>query len=113
MLRAIAQLAPALAILVAVALRRAERRLVARLRAAGATSAERAIALEPLRAVSAFRLRRMARRGAVRRAAAGHYYLDEPGYAAYRQARRRRAMAVIGAALAAALAVYVWQARAR
>ena len=109
--RCILQFAPALAILFVVAMRRAERRLVGRLREAGATVAERAVALGGERAVAALKLWRLTRAGAVREATPGRYYLDGARYATYREARRRRAVVLIGVALAAAASVYLWQGR--
>ena len=76
----------------AAALRRSERRAIARLQEAGANTAERAILLERSRPLAGFTHARLERAGVLRSAGNDRYYLDEGGYAAYRQRRRRRAM---------------------
>lgn len=95
----------------AVRLRHAERRLVARFRESGATAPERAVEVTAHDPIARLRLRRLVSRGAVRVDAQRRYYLDEGGYAAYRAARRRRAAVLIALVLAAALGAYLWQSR--
>ena len=72
-----------------------DRKIVRRLREAGATAAGLAVELDPPGPVGRARLRRMISAGAVREAGIARYYLDEPGYRAWRAARRKRALAVL------------------
>jgi hypothetical protein len=86
----------------------AERRVVARLRAARATAPERAIALDGLRRMESRRLAGLAGRGAVREVGTGRWYLDEPVFAEFVSFRRRLAlMAVVAGALAALVVYYL------
>jgi hypothetical protein len=73
-----------------------DRKIVRRLRAAGATSASHAIEFDPPGPVGHARLRRMVSAGAVRETGARRYYLDETGYQAWRVVRRKRALAILG-----------------
>lgn len=66
-----------------------ERRLVNRLRAAGAVSRERARTLEELGITRGVILRRLRERAVVREGAPDRFYLDEPSWAAVRRSRRR------------------------
>lgn len=79
-----------------------ERRIVARLRGAHATVATRAIALDGLNRLEAWRLGQLAASGAVHESGVDRWHLDEPVYAE-RLARRRRMLVitVVAAALAA------------
>ena len=82
-----------------------ERRMVNRLRAAGAVRPEQARTLEELGIARGVILRRLRERAVVREAAPGHYYLDELSWAAVRRSRRR-AIHVLGViALVVLLAV--------
>jgi hypothetical protein len=108
---ALLQVAAALALVFGAAMRRAERRIVRRLRHAGAASADRAVALGTLRPFGRVRLRRLLRAGAVHEAGTARYYLDERGFAAYRRARWRRAAVIMAIGLASVLGIYFWQAR--
>ena len=84
----------ALPALVAALLVATDKRIVRRLRTANATTAERAVRFEPPRPLGPIRLRRMVNAGAVG-ASGGRYFLDENGYAAWRRARRTRAVVVV------------------
>lgn len=84
----------------------AEKRVVARLRAAKATVPQRAIALDDLHWMPQRRLQRLARAGAVHETDGGRWYLDEPVYAELVAWRRRMAAITIVAAILAGLAVY-------
>ena len=72
-----------------------ERRMVGRLRTAGATSAQQARTLEELGISRGVILRRLRERAVVREAAPDRYYLDEPSWEAVRRGRRR-AIHVLG-----------------
>jgi hypothetical protein len=95
--------APFLALFAAL-LTASERRLVDRLRRAGAVADASALALSDLRPLTRWRLARLRRGGAVRAADRERFYLDEAAYQALRRARRRRVL-TIAALLAAALAL--------
>lgn len=71
-----------------------DRKIVGRLRAAGATSPTHAVAFDPPGLVGRARLRRMLSTGAVREAGTG-YYLDETGYVRWRSGRRKRALSLL------------------
>jgi hypothetical protein len=103
--------APVLPPVVPMAMLVAERRLVARFRAAHATVPERAIALTDLRGMQGRRLQRLARSGAAHETKQGHWYLDEAVYSTLIEHRRRMAAIVIVAAILAGLAVYFLPAR--
>jgi len=77
-----------------------DRKIVRRLRAAGAIDAGHAIAFHPPGPVGPARLRRMISAGAVREAAGHRYYLDETGFQAWRSSRRKRGLIVVGIMLA-------------
>ena len=79
----------------------AERRLVRRLRSAGATSSNAAHELQDLRWMDERRLHGLQRAGAIHEAAPHRYYLDEPAYLAMRWKRRRRILAIVGIVLTA------------
>lgn len=66
-----------------------ERRMVKRLRAAGAVGPEHARTLEHLGITPGVVLRRLRERAVIREAAPAHFYLDEPSWAAVRRSRRR------------------------
>ena len=72
-----------------------DRKILRRLREAGATDPARAIAFAPPGPVGEARLRRMVSGGAVGQAAGG-YYLDEAGYLRWRAARRKRGLTMVG-----------------
>jgi hypothetical protein len=74
------------------ALRRSERRVIARLLDAGANTAERAILLDTQRPLSGFTRQRLERAEVLRPAGNDRYYLNVGGYEAFRARRRKRAM---------------------
>ena len=105
-----------LPLLIAVAMRRAEQHIHADLVAAGALSADTAVALAYVQPLRRTRLRRLVASGAVRSASAGHFYLDEAAWATHRASRRRRALVALSIVLAlagvAVVAASVWSWRA-
>ena len=72
-----------------------DRKIVRRLRAAGAINATHAIDFDPPGPVGRARLRRMLSVGAVRETGANRYYLDENNFRAWRVVRRKRALAIL------------------
>jgi hypothetical protein len=96
--------------LLALALIAAERRIVRRLRSAGALMPQNAIPIAQRSALTRFRLARLLRSGAVV-AAGGRYYLDPAAFALYRGRRRRRAFILISSVLA--IGAIFWVLRGR
>jgi len=78
---------------------RAERQMIETLRAAQAFSPDRAVPLAPERNLARLALRGLLRQNAIRQAAPGTYYLDEPVYAAVRKSRQRLLIGVAAIAL--------------
>ena len=74
----------------------AERRIVRRLREAGALRPGETDRLEGLRGLQQRRLAHLVARGVVREAAPGSYYLDEDAWDAYVSAKRRIAFIMLG-----------------
>ena len=72
-----------------------DRRIVRRLRSAGAINAAHAIAFEPSGPVARARFRRMLSAGAVRETGTNRCYLDEHGFQAWRAVRRKRALVIL------------------
>ena len=72
-----------------------DRKIVRRLRAAGALNAAHAVEFEPPGPVGRARLRRMLSVGAVRETGANRYYIDQNNFRAWRVARRKRALAIL------------------
>ncbi len=72
-----------------------DKKIVRRLRAAGATTAAHAVVFDPPGPIGHARLRRMLSVGAVRETGASRFYLDENGYQAWRVVRRKRALAIL------------------
>ncbi|MBA3638805.1 MAG: hypothetical protein M3541_12225 [Acidobacteriota bacterium] len=66
-----------------------ERRLVGRLRTAGAVNPEQARTLEELGISPGVILRRLRERAVIREADTDRFYLDEPSWEAVRRGRRR------------------------
>lgn len=91
--------------IIPIAIRRAERRVIDRLRDSGAASYATAQPLSDLRLFEEGRLRRLLAAGAIQETASGTYFLDEAALDAYSQQRRKRVLFVVGGAIAAALAV--------
>jgi acetylornithine deacetylase/succinyl-diaminopimelate desuccinylase-like protein len=85
----------------------AERRMIEALRAAQAFGPDSAIPLAPERNLGRLALRGLLRQGAIRQAASGLYYLDEPVYAAVRKSRQRLliGLAVIAVVFGVALLI--------
>jgi hypothetical protein len=83
-----------------------DKKIVRRLRAAGATTAAHAVEFDPPGPIGYARLRRMLSVGAVHETGASRYYLDENGYQAWRAVRRKRALAVL-AVMAVVIAMLV------
>lgn len=81
--------------LVAIAIVRTDRRMVRRLRDAGALSPERAVPVASGNALRRWRLARLVGGGALRREAGDCYYVDEEGWRAYRRRRRVRVAVVL------------------
>ena len=71
-----------------------DRKIVRRLRAAGAINPAHAIEFDPPGPVGRARLRRMLSVGAVRETGASRYYLDENNFRTWRVVRRKRALAI-------------------
>jgi hypothetical protein len=94
----------------ALALRRAERRVVDRLATGGASGPSSAVGLPGLGWRERLMLRRLMWGRAVGVIEDGKYYLDPQGYAAFRGRRRRRAALVLGVVLLLA-GVMWWRAR--
>jgi len=88
---------------VIVALRRSERRLLDRLRAAGATSPERARELPELRFIDERRLQSLKERGVIGEPTPGRYWVDEAAYATLRGDRRWLVWVLLAAALLVAI----------
>ena len=88
---------------VLTALKRAERHVLERLRAAGATSPERAQPLPDLRVLQSGRLDRLLDAGAVVQATPGRFWVNESACADVRDERRVGVWALLGAGTALAL----------
>jgi hypothetical protein len=82
-----------------------ERRMVARVRAAGAIDHDHARTLEQLGIKPGVILRRLRERAVIRQAEAGHFYLDEESWTAVRRQRRRAVSVIVAIALAIAFAL--------
>ena len=85
-----------------------ERRLIRRLRSAGALSADTAASIVLRPPIFRFRLKGLHNAGAVIATAPGRFYLDEAAYDRYRAARRRRALPLVGVAVLLVLLI-LWQ----
>lgn len=66
-----------------------ERRMVSRLRTAGAVNPQQARTLEELGISRGLVLRRLRERAVIRQAGPDRFYLDEPSWEAVRRSRRR------------------------
>lgn len=82
------------------AMARARRRLVSHFMTQNAISAPNAIAYAPDRGMERRLLERLIEQGVLHQGKAGKYWLDIPAYDAWNKARRRRAGALVGAAVA-------------
>ena len=106
-----ASIATLLPLFMAVAMIRAERRIHRQLVDAGALTPESAVPLSLSRSMDSRRLQHLIRRGAVRVAANGHYYLDVEGWSKHLSNRKRRvliAVSVIAVVLVGIAAAVVW-----
>ncbi len=92
--------------IVMAAARRAERRIVERLRETSATSNATAQPLFDLRWIEERRLRRLIAAGAIREAARGAYYLDETALDSYLHRRRKRVLVILGGVFFAVLGLF-------
>jgi hypothetical protein len=72
-----------------------ERRIMGRLRQAGAISAAAAVPLAIDNPVARFRLLRLLKAGAVVEASTGRYFLHRDAYQRYRDSRRKRVLAAM------------------
>jgi len=72
-----------------------ERRMIGRLRMAGAVTPEQARTLEELGIQRGVILRRLRERAVIRQVGPDRFYLDEPSWAAVRRSRRR-AIHIVG-----------------
>ena len=79
----------------AARLGKVERRTIARVTEAGATTAERAVLLESAGKLGDFVYRRLQRSGVLHAAGNDRYYFSPAAYEAYRRRRRKRALLVI------------------
>lgn len=91
--------------IIPIALRRAERRVIDRLRDSSATSYATAQPLSDLRLFEEGRLRRLLAVGAIQETASGTYFLDEKALDTYSRQRQNRVLFVVGGAIVAALVV--------
>ena len=89
-----------LPLFIALAIRRAERRIRRDLLDAGAISASTAASLSYERSLLRKRLRRLVDAGAVREVEPGRYYLDEDEWTRYRHDRRRRGLIAVSVVVA-------------
>lgn len=104
MLRAIS----VLPVLLAALILRTDRRIVEQLRQANAHSMRSAIPLQVPPVLGGWRLHRLACAGAICLVQPDSYYLEENGYTAYRQLRRRRVLLVISILIPLILTMWLW-----
>lgn len=93
-----------------MALLATDRRLVRRLRNAGADRPQNAKPLVVTSPLARMRLERLVNAGAIVQVSDGWCYLDPDGYAQYRRTRQRRALVVL-AVMLPAVAVLWWMTR--
>ena len=93
-------------LVLAARMRGVERRTIARLKDAGASTAERGVLLERGGVVENFVVGRLQRAGVVKEAGNDRYYWDSAAYERFRRARRRRAAGALAALLLGMLALY-------
>ncbi len=99
---------------IAAAALAADRRLIRRLRDAGATSPATATDLQATRGLDKRRIARLERRGVLVRAGANRFYLDETAHAAWEAKRRLLALIVLALAFAVlAVVAYLQWSQAR
>jgi hypothetical protein len=105
----ILRLITALGWVAVTALLAADRRLVRRLRNAGADRPQNAKPLMVTSPLARWRLERLVNAGAIVQVSDGWCYLDPDGYAQYRRTRRRRALIVIAVLVPVLALVWWWQ----
>ena len=98
----------AVAPIIAMAILRTDKRIVRTLRSAGADAPERAVPLTVRRPLGGWRLARLAGAGAIGQVG-DRYFLDLPGYAAFRQRRRLRLLGALAVILATLAGMYLLQ----
>lgn len=91
---------------------RTDRKIVKRLRQAGATSTTRAIHLDPLTPFQRRRLLRLERHGVVRMGAPERWFLDEQAWIGLQRSRRWSAVAAISLMVVTIVALVWWSTRA-
>lgn len=91
---------------VAIMIRR-ETEIVEQFRRHHATSADSAKSLESMSVDNHIAVRRLRNRAVIREASTGHFYLDEPSWAATRRTRRRMLLVIAFLLIAVAVAAAV------
>jgi len=94
--------------LLAALLLRTDRRIIRQLREAKANSISSAIHLDEPHFLGSWRLNRLSSVGAIRHVPPERYYLDETGYTAFRNRRRRRVMLVGCVLVPLLLIMWLW-----
>ena len=91
--------------IIVAAIVRARRRVLAQLEEAGATSVDRAVALEPKRRLERKAIAYFRRRGVILEPQPGRYFMLSEKAAAWRKSVQTRVLIALGAVTAAAAAV--------
>ena len=91
--------------IIAAAILRTDRRIVASLRTAHAFTPATAVGMRLRNGLARWRLARLANAGAIGKSASGDFFLDTVGWAAYRQRRRRRVVLAMATILPLAIAL--------
>jgi hypothetical protein len=89
----------------AAAVARARRRLIAHFKDKGATGADAAVAYVPERGIERRLLEQLIEKGVLHQTRPGSYWLDETALGLWTKSRRRRAGALVGAAVALGAAI--------
>jgi len=105
-----AHILSAILMVIAAAMRGTDRKLVRRLRAAGATAPAGATPLPDLHGLASWRLERLMGWGVIRRVEDGRYFLDEAGFRNRRKKILLRVLPAIGLVLVLYYFLVVWQA---
>ncbi len=87
------------------AMTRARRRLIAHFKDKGATGADAAVAYAPERGIERRLLEQLVRKGVLHQTKPGIYWMDITALGLWTKARRRRAGALVGAAVALGAAI--------
>ncbi len=87
------------------AVARARRRLIAHFKDNGATEAAAAIAYAPERGIERRLLEQLAKKGVLHQTSPGVYWMDPTALGLWTRSRRRRAGALVGAAVALGAAI--------